>query len=210
MPTKGERTRAEIVRRSAALLNARGFLATPVSAIVAATGLQKGGLYRHFASREALGLAALDFAVAQVRDRFLQALADGPADACGQLLALLDAYDPATAAAADGALPLPGGCPIMNAAIEADHADPALRARAQAAMKGWQSLVQSLVARGISRGEIRADAEPQQVATVFIACIEGAVMLSHLQRSAAPLAAVRAHLRAHVEHTLRPPKGSPP
>ena len=209
MPTKGERTRAEIVRRSAALLNARGFLATPVSAIVAATGIQKGGLYRHFASREALGLAALDFAVAQVRDRFLQALADGPADACGQLLALLDAYDPATAAA-DGALPLPGGCPIMNAAIEADHADPALRARAQAAMKGWQSLVQSLVARGISRGEIRADADPQQVATVFIACIEGAVMLSHLQRSAAPLAAVRAHLHAHVEHMLRPPKGSPP
>ena len=210
MPTKGERTRAEIVRRSAALLNARGFLATPVSAIVAATGIQKGGLYRHFESREALGLEALDFAVAQVRDRFLQALADGPADACGQLLGLLDAYDPATAAAADGALPLPGGCPIMNAAIEADHADPALRARAQAAMKGWQSLVQSLVARGISRGEIRADADPQQVATVFIACIEGAVMLSHLNRSAAPLAAARAHLRAHVEHALRPPKGSPP
>ena len=56
MASKGERTRAEVISRTAALLNREGFLAAPMSAIVQATGLQKGGLYRHFESRELLRL----------------------------------------------------------------------------------------------------------------------------------------------------------
>jgi len=42
MPTKGERTRADIISRSAELLNRQGFLATPVSDVIEATGIQKG------------------------------------------------------------------------------------------------------------------------------------------------------------------------
>jgi AcrR family transcriptional regulator len=70
MAPKGERTRAEIVRLSADLLNRHGFLATPVSEIIETTGIQKGGLYRHFESREALAVAALDFAVAASESAF--------------------------------------------------------------------------------------------------------------------------------------------
>jgi AcrR family transcriptional regulator len=203
MGSKGERTRAEIIRRSAELMNRQGFLAAPMAAVVAATGIQKGGLYRHFESREALAYEALDFAVSQVRERFMQAL-QAQRGACEQLLAMLNAY-----ADDGGDVPLVGGCPIMNSAIESDHAHPGLRARAQAAMTGWHGLLQRIVEAGLKAGEIRAGVDPKQTASIFIACVEGAVMLSHLHGDTAHLRAARAHLTQFIETELRAPRGEP-
>jgi TetR/AcrR family transcriptional regulator, transcriptional repressor for nem operon len=203
MATKGERTRADIIQRSAALMNRQGFLAAPMAAVVQATGIQKGGLYRHFESREALAYEALDFAVAQVRARFMQAL-EGRTGACEQLLALLNAYKDTTCD-----VPFEGGCPIMNTAIESDHAHPGLRQRAQAAMSGWHGLLVRIVEGGLKAGDIRPGTDPAQVATVFIACTEGAVMLSHLYGDPSPLKAVREHLARYVESDLRQPRGEP-
>lgn len=197
--TKGQRTRAEIIRRTAGLMNRQGFLAAPMSAVIEATGIQKGGLYRHFASREALVYAALEHAVAEVRERFFAALR-GRDHACDQLLAFLGTYEPGDDVSA---VPFEGGCPIMNAAIESDHAHPGLRQRAREAMHGWHSLLARIVAGGIRRGEIRADVNADDEASVMIACIEGAVMLSHLHGNADALTAARRHLERHVQRELR-------
>lgn len=197
MATKGERTRADIIQRSAALMNRQGFLAAPMAAVVQATGIQKGGLYRHFESREALAYEALDFAVSQVRARFMRAL-QGSTGACEQLLALLNAYDDST-----GDVPFAGGCPIMNTAIESDHAHPGLRQRAQAAMSGWHGLLQRIVEAGLQAGEIRPGVDAGHVATLFIAGIEGAVMLCHLYGDASHLSVMRAHLTRYVDSDLR-------
>jgi TetR/AcrR family transcriptional regulator, transcriptional repressor for nem operon len=174
MVTKGERTRADIVQKAAALMNRQGFLAAPLSAVIEATGIQKGGLYRHFESREALSHAAFDHAVGQVRDRLLQAM-EGRTHACDRLIAMLACYDGNSTE-----LPLPGGCPIMNTAIESDHVDAALRDKARAAMSAWHGLLERIVAAGIRAGEVRREWNASQVATFLIASIEGAVMLTHL------------------------------
>ena len=200
-PTKGQRTRAEIVRRSAELMNRQGFLAAPVSALIEATGIQKGGLYRHFDSREALAYAAFDHAVAQIQARLLGAM-QGHGDACDQLLAMLDAYGDASDAV--DTLPFPGGCPIMNGAIEADHAHAGLHERARTAMAGWHDLLVRVVKAGLRRGQIRSGVDPQRTASAFIACIEGGVMLAHLFRDARHWRAVRAHLEDHIAGQLRP------
>ena len=60
--TKGERTRLEIVRNAAPLFNTKGYEGTSLSDLMAATGLQKGGIYRHFASKEELAGEAFDYA----------------------------------------------------------------------------------------------------------------------------------------------------
>ena len=195
---KGQRTRAEIVRRSAELMNRQGYLAAPVAAVIEATGIQKGGLYRHFESREALAFEALDYAVAQIRDRLLGAMR-GRANACDRLLGMLGAYGE------DGAdVPFAGGCPIMNSAIESNHAHAGLRARAQAAMSAWHDLLVRTLKAGLRRGEVRAGVDPQQTATALIACIEGGVMLSQLYGDAAYLRAARRHLEDHIARALRP------
>jgi len=203
MSTKGERTRAEIIRKSAELMNRQGFLSAPLSAVIEATGIQKGGLYRHFDSRDALAEEALEFAVSQVRERFRQAL-EGQHEACGQLLAIVHAYGDN-----DGELPLPGGCPIMNSAIESDHAHPGLRQSAQAAMSGWHGLLVRIVDAGLRAGQIRRGTRPAEVASTLIACMEGAVMLTHLYGDLAHWRAVQRHLEHYIEHDLRPLPGAP-
>jgi len=86
---KGEATRQRIVVRTADLLNTQGYLGTPVSEIMRVAGLQKGGIYRHFESRDALTLEAFEFAVARVRNRFLQAI-EGRKTAKDKLFALFE------------------------------------------------------------------------------------------------------------------------
>lgn len=197
MPTKGERTKAEIVRLSADLLNRRGFLATPVSDIIKTTGIQKGGLYRHFESREALAVAALDFAVGGVRERLLNAVT-AQDNACDKLLAMLCAY-------ADKGLnaPMAGGCPIMNTAIETDHTHPRLRKRAQRAMSEWHGLIVRVVEAGRRAGEIREAVVAKDVASSFIAAVEGGVMLTQLYGDPSYLDAALRHLADYVERDLR-------
>ncbi|HJV61672.1 MAG TPA: TetR/AcrR family transcriptional regulator [Albitalea sp.] len=200
MSTKGERTRAGILRKTAELMNRQGFLAAPLSAVIEATGIQKGGLYRHFESRDALAEAALEHAVDQVRERFQQALV-GRHDARERLLAIVHAHGRDS----DGIdVPLPGGCPIMNCAIESDHAHPALRERARAAMSGWQGLLVRIVEAGLRAGEIRAGTCPQEVASTLTACMEGAVMLTQLYGDVSHWRAAQRHLEHYIEHDLAP------
>lgn len=198
MASKGERTRSQVIALTADLMNEQGWLSAPISQVMAVSGLQKGGLYRHFESREALAYAAFEHAVARVRDRLLASL-EGCETAPEQLLALVHAYQPE-----DGPVPLPGGCPIMNVAIESDHAHPGLRERAVEAMSRWRHLIEQIVSEGMRRGELRDDIHPTNVSAVLIGGLEGGVMLSHLYDSPEPLLAAIQHLHHYVERDLRP------
>src|SRR6266404_7918704 len=59
---KGEQTRQEIIRKAAPLFNQRGYDGAALSDLMRATGLEKGGIYRHFSSKEALAAEAFDYA----------------------------------------------------------------------------------------------------------------------------------------------------
>jgi TetR/AcrR family transcriptional regulator, transcriptional repressor for nem operon len=67
---KGELTRERIVRRTAPLFNQQGYFGASLADIMRATGLEKGGIYNHFGSKEALALEAFDYAVDAVEQRF--------------------------------------------------------------------------------------------------------------------------------------------
>ena len=51
---KGESTRQRIIEQAAPLFNQRGFEGCSMQDVLEATGLEKGGVYRHFASKEEL------------------------------------------------------------------------------------------------------------------------------------------------------------
>src|ERR1700675_2894591 len=59
---KGEQTRQEIIRKAAPIFNQRGYEGAAMSDLMRATGLEKGGIYRHFDSKEQLAAAAFDYA----------------------------------------------------------------------------------------------------------------------------------------------------
>src|SRR4051794_26001069 len=148
MVARGEGTRENIIAKAAALFNQHGFAGSSMSDIMAATGLQKGGIYRHFESKEQLAVEALDYAVDLMGRRFAAAL-EGKTHAIDRLGAIAGV----SAALADDP-PVPGGCPVMNAGIENDDGNPVLRERARAAMDGLRALVVRVATRGKERGEV--------------------------------------------------------
>src|SRR5207237_8477483 len=59
---KGEQTRHKIIRKAAPLFNQRGYEGAALSDLMQATGLGKGGIYRHFESKQQLAGEAFDYA----------------------------------------------------------------------------------------------------------------------------------------------------
>ena len=52
--SKGQLTRQRIIAQAAPLFNQRGYEGCSINDVMAATGLEKGGIYRHFESKEEL------------------------------------------------------------------------------------------------------------------------------------------------------------
>jgi TetR/AcrR family transcriptional regulator, transcriptional repressor for nem operon len=192
MKRKGELTRERIVAASASLLNREGYLRTPVSEIMRATGMQKGGIYNHFASREELGLEAFNYAFRRIRERLLAAIAE-KTTARQKLLALIEVFRGSPARP-----DLEGGCPVMNLAIESDDADAKLRQAARQAMGTLHGLFERLIKEGVARHEF-AKRDARATAIHLVAALEGALMLTNLYKDPEYLDAVSKQLTAEVE-----------
>jgi TetR/AcrR family transcriptional regulator, transcriptional repressor for nem operon len=195
--SKGAQTREMILARAAELFSRQGYFGSSLSDIMDETGLEKGGIYNHFRSKEQLALEAFDYAFELVDQRMRHALA-GKYNAVERLLAIISYFqelveDPLLA----------GGCPILNTAIEADDAHAGLRDRARRAMDNLRTTLRRIIAKGIERHELRPGIDADACATVFIATLEGAVMLSKLYQDTLYMRRAAEHLTEYVETTLR-------
>lgn len=191
--SKGEQTRQRIVARAAPVFNTHGYSGTSMSELTKATGLEKGGIYNHFPSKEALALAAFDYAVELISQRFAAAL-EGQVGAAQRLRTIVQVF----ADYLDNP-PVPGGCPLLNTAVEVDDSDSPLRERARAAMTDLQRLIGATVKHGIASGELRPDADPREVAAIFTAMQEGAIMLGRLYGDPTPMRYTVAHLNRIID-----------
>src|SRR5574341_566143 len=124
-----------ILQRAAPLFNRRGYFGASLADIMEATGLEKGGIYNHFSSKDDLALQTFDYAVNLVRQAFAEATKDRP-HTVDRLLGVVAVFRDMSAD-----FPVPGGCPVMNTAVEADDAHPLLRERAQQAMDDWHEYI---------------------------------------------------------------------
>src|SRR5579862_4117776 len=110
--TKGERTKQEIVRNAAPIFNRLGYEGTSLADLMTATGLKKGGIYRHFASKEELAAEAFDYAWLAARE-CREPDVDERTDGVKWLRTLIDNFVSRRPSVS-------GGCPLLNTAIEAD------------------------------------------------------------------------------------------
>jgi TetR/AcrR family transcriptional regulator, transcriptional repressor for nem operon len=184
--SKGEKTRDNIIRKAAAVFNQRGYSGTSMSELMEETGLEKGGIYRHFASKEDLAVAAFDYAWSEIKQRRLAMLAKIPSP-LGKLHGMIDGFAAKPSA-------VPGGCALMNTAIDSDDGNPVLREHARAALREWLSYLEGLVRQGIKVGEIHPKAAPTSIGSIIIATLEGSLMMSRLSQDPAAIADAREHL----------------
>jgi len=190
--TKGEQTRRKIVEAAAPIFNQHGYEGSSLNDLMAATGQKKGGIYRHFSSKEELAAEAFDYtweAAWNARLLHVDEKTSGIAK-LKQLIANFVEYKS----------PVAGGCPILNTATDSDDGNSVLRARVAKALRSWLSRLQAMVEQAQESGEIRPDVDPKVVATLIVASLEGAVMMSRLQRNDEALRRVQSHLNQYLDH----------
>jgi TetR/AcrR family transcriptional repressor of nem operon len=170
---KGELTRERIIAQAAPLFNQRGFAGCSMQDVMEATGLEKGGLYRHFSSKEELATEVFRYAVARV-NQLRNDKIDRDHGALAELRSTVRRF-------VEIRSDIAGGCIIFNTAIEEDDGNPALRNLARKAIEDWKARLGKIVERGIRSGEIRKGTVPRRVANVLIATLEGALTISRME-----------------------------
>ncbi|MFK8185651.1 MAG: TetR family transcriptional regulator [Phormidesmis sp.] len=197
--SKAELTKQRIIERSAEVFNQFGYAGTSMADLMKATGLKKGGIYNHFASKDELAIAAFNYSVSVVQQKYAEALR-GERLAINRLQAVIETF---CVTVAEEPV-MKGGCPLMNTAIESDDTHEALKYQAQAAMDRWRKMLTKIVRYGQKRHDIRAEVEADVVATIVISTLEGAVMMSGLYGDRTHLNRAHTHLLRYIE-TLRAP-----
>ena len=162
--------------------------------IVAASGLEKGTLYGHFSTKEELALLAFDYAWKDTSDKRLRSI-DNVSNAVDKLKLHVDNYVKTPS--------FPGGCPLLNFAVDADDGNLALRARVRKALKGWEDLLAKIVEEGQSAGEINLKIDPHSIANLVISVLEGATVVARINKRSAALDDAQRHLSQYLDTAVR-------
>ena len=195
---KATRTRRMILEKAAAVFNKKGFEGTTMADLEEVTGLTKGALYGNFSGKEALAGAAFNYATGVVKELIRNSLTPVPTFK-GKLSALLDFF-------AQYALnpPIPGGCPLLNAAVEADDNRLSMRPVVSAEIMEVVNAIAALLKKGVRAGEFRKDISPREIAYIFFCAIEGAIMFSRLEGSREPMDIIVKHCKHKLDQISNP------
>lgn len=188
-----QNTRDLILKESANLFNTQGYKATSISDITRATGLTKGAIYRHFESKSDLEQQAL---------RSLGKLMFTELGYAIQVAPTFQLKMDATFAFFEKYMHTPlyeGGCPLMNAAIEADDTNNALRQQTFNMLAQLKASLGKIVDNGIKNGQVIPTVDSAFCATIFIATLEGGIMMSKLERNKDAISKTIIHLKKLVQ-----------
>jgi TetR/AcrR family transcriptional regulator, transcriptional repressor for nem operon len=193
---KGEQTRQEIIRKAAPIFNQRGYDGAALSDLMRATGLEKGGIYRHFESKQQLAAEAFDYSWKLAIDARFEGTQD-IANTVDRLKLFVRNFRDRRAGL------VPGGCPLLNTAVDSDDGRPELRRKARRALDSWRDRLQSTAEEGKQRGEVRSAIDSAELATLIVSTLEGGLMVSRLQRRDDALGFACRHLEEHLETSVR-------
>lgn len=168
----------------------RGYNATGIQDLLVATSVPKGSFYHHFVSKEDFALQVVDRYVAEVHAILDQALADpdrAPLERVRQFFdQLLALY------ATQGYL----GSLLGLLGQELAAVSTAFRRRIDEAFDGIARRLAETLDEARARGDLAADSDAMQTATLMLNTWEGAALRSRLSRAPAPLeAALEASFR---------------
>jgi TetR/AcrR family transcriptional repressor of nem operon len=191
--TKAERTRQYIIETTAPLFNSKGYEGTSLSDLMEATGLTKGSLYGNFKDKEEISAEAFKYSMSKVREMVMGEL-KGAVTNKKQLHALLDFYakyvfEP----------PVPGGCPLLNTAVEADDHRTSMRRVVAKEVMSTVDFISSLIKKGITAGEFKKNIKPHELAYTFFCAIEGAIIFARVEKSREPMDIIVRHCKNILE-----------
>ena len=190
-------TKRLIIKESANLFNTQGYKATSISDITKATGLTKGAIYRHFDNKSDLEQQAL-----RSLAKLMFTELGGKIKAANTFKNKMDA----TFSFFEDYMHTPlykGGCPLLNAATEVDDTNVVLRQQTFNMLAQLKASVQKIIENGIKNNQVKTETDAAFFATIFIATLEGGIMMSRLERTPEAILTTVAHLRTVVTSMLK-------
>ncbi|MDQ0971108.1 TetR/AcrR family transcriptional repressor of nem operon [Neobacillus niacini] len=141
-----------------------------------ATGLKKGGIFYHFDSKDDLAKASFSYSLMTLKENYLQAI-KSKETANEQLEAFITIF--MTLFNNDIIV---GGCPLMNAAIEADDSNILIEDSIKEGFAGLINIIKGIIEFGMSQNEIDKHIDSEQMAVFILSSLEGALALSRLYK----------------------------
>jgi TetR/AcrR family transcriptional repressor of nem operon len=183
---KAEQTRQYIIEKVSPIFNMHGYEGTSMAQLTEAIGLTKGALYGNFRNKDEIALAVLEYNISRI-SKEIAGKVKPIKNSCDKLIAYAEHYPDVF-----DTISQRGGCPILNAAVDSDNTDLPIRDVVVRWLDVWLGSVQSIIANGQKRKEIKGSVDPEEFATLFVSLIEGGIMLSKVMGS-----------RNHLERNVR-------
>ncbi|MEX2416307.1 MAG: TetR/AcrR family transcriptional regulator, partial [Paenibacillaceae bacterium] len=165
--------------------------------IMEATGLEKGGIYRHFRTKDEIAYASFDYYASMINTRLLEEVVKKE-NAVSKLITVIKTFQEIITSPN-----FTGGCPILNTTVETDDKDPVFCGKVQDVVNSWQQLITETVNNGIKSGQIQPTVDPDALFSVIISTMEGSVMLSKLYNDPKYINYSVNHLINYLEGSIR-------
>jgi TetR/AcrR family transcriptional regulator, transcriptional repressor for nem operon len=194
---KGLATRDRIVEAAARLIRERGVAGTTTEDVRGAAEVSSSQLYHYFKDKMTLVRAVIAYetdAVIGAQAEFL-----GHLDSMRALHKWRDLL-----VRIQRGLRCAGGCPLGSLSSEIAEIVPEYRIDLNRAFTRWEDGIRSGLRALHQRGELRADADPDRLATALLAAVQGGLLLTQIRRNTKPLEAAMDTMLDHIESLLSP------
>jgi TetR/AcrR family transcriptional regulator, transcriptional repressor for nem operon len=177
---RGRETRQRIVAAAAELMFENGVAETTLEDIRAAAGVSGSQVYHYFEDKQALVRAVIDYQAGAVLD--IQGAHLDRLDTMAGLRAWRDYL-----VDHQRRLGCRGGCPIGALGAEVAETDAAARLAAARGLRRWEGRIREGLRAMHARGELPAQASPDDLALAALAGLQGGLLMTQLQRDTKPL-----------------------
>jgi AcrR family transcriptional regulator len=164
---KGAETKERILDQAVRLASRDGLEGLTIGTLSSELGLSKSGLFAHFGSKDELQLQILQAAVTRFEDTVIRPALAAPRGE-PRLRALFERWliwidDPS----------MPGGCPLITAAVEFDDRPGAQQTFLIEAQRRRCQFMAKAVQMAIDAGHFRPDLDPEQITFELDALVQG-------------------------------------
>ena len=193
MPLKGVQTRQNIIEKALQLFCVKGYYNTSINDILQATGLTKGVLYGHFASKEDIWYAVYDEALTIWKAVVFQGIKPGSSP-----LEQIKAFIENDIRNKLGNNVFEGGCFFHSMLVELSGQSEAMSARLLQGFTQLAGLLCAWLEQADQQGMLKADLNFKEIANYIIISLNGAAALYASSRDPAILDQTVSQLRFYI------------
>ena len=181
-PSKKELNRENLLNQGVTLLRGQGYHGTGLQEILDVVNIPKGSFYNYFGSKEDFGAEVIQHYTDPFIAQLTGHLERSDADALGAIRRYFDEL--IVELERDE---FKGGCLLGNLMGEIGDTSEVCRKSLQSAVRRYQDVLQSGLAKAQQQGTVRSDKSPEVMADLLVNTWQGALLRMKIERSSAPI-----------------------